>query len=97
MVVGIDLTSFSVYEGQTLYRGRANASVAVYDVKTKEKLFQRPLPQCVFPIHTAKPAQDVSEADFRRQFVGVLADKVGRHFYAHDPHADTCLDSNAFQ
>ena len=90
MVVGIDLTSFSVYEGQTLYRGRANASVAVYNVKTKEKVFQRPLPQCVFPIHTAKPAQDVSEADFRRQFVGVLADKVGRYFYAHDPHADTC-------
>ena len=31
MVVGIDLEGFSLFQGQTLYQGKANATVRVYD------------------------------------------------------------------
>ena len=34
-VVGIDIESFSVLDGQTLFRGRATVSIRVYDVADK--------------------------------------------------------------
>ena len=49
MVVGIDLESFSLYKGQTVYQGRATAKVTVYDCKTHKKVFDTHLPQVLFP------------------------------------------------
>ena len=35
MVVGINLEGFSLFQGQTLYQGKANATVRVYDCATR--------------------------------------------------------------
>ena len=37
------------------------------------------------------------EAEFRREFVAVLADQIARHFYAHDPYADLAQDAAALK
>lgn len=96
-VVGIDLEAFSLFEGQTLYQGRANLAVHVYDCEKKKEVFTRNLPQAVYPPNTGVPTYDKQEAQFRAEFVKVLADRVARHFYAHDPHADVALDAEAFR
>lgn len=94
MVVGIDLEGFSLFQGQTLYQGKANAMIRVYDCKNGGKLvFEKILPQCVYPPNSAVPTSDRLEAEFRREFEAVLADQIARHFYAHDRFADVALDA----
>lgn len=98
LVVGIDLESFSLYEGQTLYRGKANATVQVFNCKTGKMVFEKSLPQSVYPPNIPVPTSDMPEESFfRKKFVLVLADQIGRHFYMHDPNADVAQDSTAWE
>jgi ABC-type uncharacterized transport system auxiliary subunit len=98
MVVGIDLESFTIFQGQTLYQGKANAAVAVYDCqKNGKKVFEKTLPQSVYPPNAGVPTSERLEGDFRREFVAVLADQVARHFYEHDPYPDMAQDSDALK
>jgi hypothetical protein len=93
MVVGIDLEHFSVYQGQTLYQGKANFAVKVYDCQTGALLFEKSPPQAVYPPNRGVSTQDQQEPDFRREFVRVLSDQIARHFYAHDPGEYFAMDS----
>jgi hypothetical protein len=95
MIVGIELLDFSVYQGQTLYQGKADATVSVVDCADGKMLFEKPLPPSVYPPNTGIPASEVDERTFRRKFILVLADQIARHFYPHDPHADLLQDSAA--
>ena len=98
MVVGIDLEGFSLYQGQTLYQGKANATIHVYDCNEGGKLvFEKIIPQSVYPPNSGVPTSDRLETEFRREFVRVLADQIARHFYAHDPHADLVQDVAALK
>ena len=94
VVVGIDLTSFSTNQGPTLYQGKATASVKVFDLKDDNKIvYEKDLPQIMYPPNIGIPISDKSEADFRRDFTGVLAYLIARQFYAYDSHDDTALDA----
>lgn len=96
MVVGLDLEEFNLYQGQTLYQGKANLKVVVYDVNEgKEPVFERNLPQAVYPPNAAIPAGEKPEAQFRRQFVTYLARQVAHYFYDHDPTVEFASDSTA--
>jgi len=96
MVVGVDLQDFGIYQGQTLYQGKATVALKVYDCKDgSQPVFEKDLPQAVYPPNTGIPTSEKLEVEFRREFVRVLADQIGRHFYAHDSYADYALDATA--
>lgn len=96
MVVGLDLEEFSLFQGQTLYQGKANLKVSVFDVSQgREPVFERNLPQAVFPPNAAIPAGEKPEAQFRRQFVSYLARQIAHYFYDHDSTVDFANDSTA--
>jgi hypothetical protein len=95
MVIGVDLEQFSIYEGQTVFQGKAEASVQVADCATGKLAFERRIPPLVYPPNHVVSTQDRQEAEFRREFVTVLADHVGRYFYPHDGHADVAMDAQA--
>jgi uncharacterized protein YbjQ (UPF0145 family) len=98
VVVGVELEKFSIYQAQTLYQGKANAMVRVYDCKDGGKVvFEKILPQTLYPPNTFIQTSDVQESEFRREFVGVLADQIARHFYSHDPYADLGQDNSALR
>jgi hypothetical protein len=97
LVVGIDLEQFSLLQGQTLYQGRANVRVRVYDCKTGQLVFEKRPPQTVYPPNRVVQTSEKPEAEFRREFVRVLADQIARHFYDHDPHADIALDARSLE
>jgi hypothetical protein len=96
IVLGLDLEQFSLYQGQTLYQGKATVAMTVYDVEEDEVLFEKRLPQVLYPpntgVDTSRP-----EEEFRRQFVQVLSDQIGRHFYAHDTRANFAQDSQVLE
>jgi hypothetical protein len=58
-------------------------------------VFEKTLPQTVYPPNSGVPTSERQEAEFRRAFVKVLADQIARHFYAHDPNADLAQDALA--
>lgn len=97
MVVGIDLEHFNIYEGQTVYQGKARVGVKVYDCQKKELAFEKQLPQVVYPPNHVVSAAEVQEADFRKEFLAVLADYIGVLFYRHDPYAHFAMDAMALQ
>ncbi len=98
MVVGVDLLDFSLFQGQTLYQGKANVRVKVYDCANGGKVvFGKTLPEVVYPPNIGIETSTRSEAKFRRKFLPVLADHVGLCFYAHDRYADFALDATVLQ
>jgi hypothetical protein len=98
MVVGIDLESFSIFQGQTLFQGKANATIKVFDCHNGGKLvFDKSIPQAVYPPSGGIATSERTEPGFRHEFLLVLADQIARHFYAHDPHADLGQDAAALK
>lgn len=94
MVVGIDLQDFTIYQGQTLYQGRANVGISVYDCSNGgQPVFEKQLPQSVYPPSGGISTADKAETEFRGEYVRVLADEIARHFYAHDPYDTYALDA----
>jgi hypothetical protein len=98
MVVGIDLESFSIFQGQTLYQGKADATIRVFDCRHGNKMvFEKQMPQCVYPPSAGIATSERSEATFRHEFLLVLANRIARHFYSHDPYEDVGQDAMALK
>lgn len=97
MVVAIDLEDFKLHQGQTLYQGRANVQIKVYDIKdgNKQVFAKSPRPS-IYPPNTGIPTSEKQESQFRREYVAVLAEEIARHFYDHDSRVNFALDSTAF-
>ncbi len=97
VVIGIELESFSIYQGSTtLYQGKAAAHVSVYDVKKGgEATWSTTLPEVVYPPNTAIASSDMSENEFRRRFVAKIAEHIGRYFYDHDSSTDFGVDAES--
>ena len=93
VVVGIDLEDFRLRDGPTLYRGKAQVTLRVFDLKDPEmgeSLWSKRIPQVQYPRLFPVPA-DAELAQFRREFIGELAKQIARKFYAHASSDDYAL------
>jgi hypothetical protein len=82
MVVGIDLMTFNLHEGQTLLKGRAKYGVKVYDMKRGGELVYEAAPkEFGWPENGARHVTE-NEANFRTVFIGMLSERIARDFYA---------------
>lgn len=99
MVVGIDLEQFSLYEGQTLYQGRADIHVWVYDMHTggRRAVWNKKLPQTIYPLTAAVSVSDKSEDAFRREYLAVLSDHIARYFYEHPRLLEFATDADSLK
>lgn len=96
LVVGVDLEQFRMHEGSTLYRGRATARVRVFDVATKDLVFEKRIDDFSFPANSAIPATDRSEGEFRAMFLQMLSQKISRCFHAYESREVFAEDSLTF-
>lgn len=93
-VVGIEIEDFKLYQGQTIYQGRARVSVKVCDMaKGGEVVYKKDIPEIVYPPQGGVPTSEKREEDFKRQFIGVVSEQVGRLFYGYDYRRDVAIDS----
>ena len=95
-VVGIDLERFRLHEGSTLYRGRATATVRVYDVAKGDMAFEKRIDGFEFPANSAIPASDRSETEFRAMFLQMLSQKISRLFHAYESREAFAEESLTF-
>lgn len=80
-VVAIDIDGLRLHEGRTLYKGRVDLTISVYDMEQDGKVvFRRTIPEFTFPRNGARHATEMSEARFRTLFVTVLAQHVAKYF-----------------
>ncbi len=98
MVLGIELQEFGLYMGQTLFQGTANVRFVVHDMRDGGRVvFERELPQVIWPPNGGVDTTTRQESHFRRQFIGILGDRVAKHFYRHDPTAYFAQDAAAMR
>lgn len=95
-VVHIELHDFDLYKGKTLYQGRTDVTVTVYDMKDKGRVvWERHLGELLYPTNSGIPAQDKPVQQFQREFVAVVSQSIAQQFYKHDPNAMFAMDALA--
>jgi hypothetical protein len=91
MVLGIDLERFDVKLSSTVLQGQADVRMTAYDVKKNMVVWEKRPQTIKFPTNSF--TTDREESEFKRQFIGVLAERVAHHFYAYDSRKDFASDS----
>lgn len=86
-VVYVDMSEFSLYEqdSSSLFRGRCEAIVSVYEMDTGgdgQRIFTKDI-NSIFPTQVPRSASDVSYETFRNEYFFRLAEEVGRLFYPY--------------
>ncbi len=95
MVVGIDLMDFGLYRSSTVYQGRADLSITVYDLtQGGEVVYEKSPLRILYPPNTGIPTT-VPRAQFRRVVVNVIAEDIGALFYPHDRTRSFARDGTA--
>lgn len=85
MIVAIDLDGFRLHEDATLYKGRTNWTVTVYDMQQAgEAVFRRSERNFQFPVNGGQHVSETSEDRFQQKFLLILAQDISKHFYAYE-------------
>lgn len=87
-VVGIEMLNLRLRDGATLYRGRADVTVTVYDTESGDMEFRRTLTDFTYPTNAGQYTSETTEFKFRNLYLGMLADQIARYFHNYD-HTDT--------
>lgn len=91
-VVAIDVDALSLYDGATMFKGRALVHVVVYDMESGSPVFSKSPPEIEFPITAGIPSTSISEREFRKMFLDSLANRIARNFFAFDMNEDVARD-----
>lgn len=84
-VLAIELSSYSLHEGQTLYKGRADVEVNVHDITDRGRVkFHRELFDFEFPVNGGRPTVGSSEKKFEQKFLRILSVRIANYFYDFD-------------
>lgn len=94
MVVSIDLEMFKYIVSPTLYQGRSDVSIRVYDCKTGKIAYRKSLPDLPFPNH-AQPSEGRPE-QFRATYIEILSKRIGECFCEHESHSEIGRNNEAY-
>jgi hypothetical protein len=95
MVVAIELSSYSIAEGSTMFKGRSRVATNVYDIEQNGKLVFTEGPEdFVFP-RDGRPRIQTSERDFETKYLTRLTLHLSQFFYKHDK-MDTVDNDSVF-
>jgi hypothetical protein len=96
LVLAIDLDGIRLHEGMTLYKGRADVAVTVYDMSQNgQVVFRKTVPDFTFPRNGARHSTEMSETRFRQLFITVLSQHIAKYFYEYRLEDDFANDAFA--
>lgn len=96
MVVGIEVSAFSIHESKTLLKGRANVTATVYDVAKGSEVFRTTDHEHSFPASHAVPIVSTDWRSFERMYIEVLAEHIAKNFYEYNLVEDFARDGAAY-
>lgn len=85
-VVAIEIASYSIHEGPTIYKGRANVTVTVYDLENKKGptvAYTYQLQDYEFP-KNGRPAIQSNDRQFEAFFLARMTRQICDQFIKHD-------------
>ena len=84
-VVAVDLSGFRVRQGASLFKGRADLTITVFDMNEGGKeVFRREIIEFSYPPNGPFHVAEISEAKFSKLYLRVLAREVAKHFHEYD-------------
>ncbi len=94
LVLAIEIGSYSIREGQTMYKGRTDLTCTVFDVnKNGQVAFVDGPRHFSFPEH-GRPAIQTSDRQFETVFLAKLTENIARQFAPHDQTETVAEDAS---
>lgn len=92
-LIAIEMLNMSLQDGATLFQGKSDLSLAVYDMnKSGKVVFRRNVPQYTFPSLQGASALETDETKFRKIYLTRVANRLARYFYPYEIGADVAAD-----
>ncbi len=96
-VVSVEIGSYSIKEGSTLYKGRALVTTNVYDLKAEGRVvFSQGPAEYQFPRSHGRPAISTNPQQFEAAYLSMLVESIGRNFYDHSKSSTVAEDAMEF-
>lgn len=83
MVIAVEVGSYTIHDGSTLFKGQADLTISVYDVKREQIVYTKGPNNFVFP-KTGRPRIQTSDRKFEQFYLARLTKHISRIFYSHD-------------
>ncbi len=97
-VLAIEMDSYSIREGATMYKGRAMLTTSVYDIqKDGQVVFTQGPAEYQFPKSHGRPAISTDPQRFEAAYLSQLVENIGRNFYEHDKAETFAEDAIEFE
>ena len=97
-VIALDLESFRLREGKTLFKGRATVTTTVYDLTKEGKIgYKATAHDFMFPQNGARHTAETTEASFRRMYIRALGRHLAKAFYSYDMEEDFAYDATSIR
>ncbi len=97
-VLAVEIDSYSIHEGQTMYKGRAMVTTKVYDIKNGgEVVFSQGPAEYQFPKSHGRPALATDEQQFERVYLSKLVEKIAHSFYDYERVDEIADDAAQFE
>ena len=93
LVIALDVESFRLREGATLFKGKASVHTTVFDITDGGAVvFESSTFDFSYPENGARHSTETNESSFRRLFVRGLARQLAKDFFAYDRQEDFAYD-----
>lgn len=83
MVVAVEVGSYTIHDGATMFKGQSDLTVSVYDVKRDQMVFSKGPREFVFP-KTGRPRIQTSDRKFEQFYLARMTKHISHLFYSHD-------------
>jgi hypothetical protein len=94
-VLVVEMSNYALNEDATLFKGRADIDVMVYDVKSKEEVFRQEMLDFSYPKNSGQPCTETTVARFELKFLTFTAGKISRLFYSYNIEEDFGEDATS--
>jgi hypothetical protein len=96
LVIALDVESFRLREGATLFKGKASVHTTVFDIANGGAVvFESSTFDFSYPENGARHSTETNESSFRRLFIRSLARQLAKDFFAYDRQEDFAYDATS--
>ena len=95
MVLAIEISSYSIHEGATMYKGRSDLTATVYDIANDGQVTYVHGPKHFEFPEMGRPAIQTSDQKFEAYYLAHLTQHITRQFYDHDQLETVAEDAAA--
>ncbi len=83
-VVAVDIASYTIHDGSTMFKGRADVTATVYNIEKEGQIDHHYGPKIFEYPKTGRPAIQTTDRQFEAMYLGQLVIHLANQFCDHD-------------